>query len=407
MTNDTFLMSFCYSLATGSPQAMIWWHSSLLTIGYISSIVNVFSPDGSSMSSGQGAPTTAVCHLQWHSAEQDLLWIGGYMGLTLARIERIDQQTSSSSPTDTVVFTIVNSIVDESSLRLTPVVDRMLHQTAACGLHIDNESIYSGDLSGNIFQWHIHHHQPVQRWHIPDSIRCFISDTLVGTLSGALYNFITGEIVDDFQTAIICSAWNREKTSCLIGLADGKLLDLQTRRIVGLHENNAEIWSVCWSPDEDRCATASEDQTTCLWSINGEQTLLATLRGHTTAVTAVQWKNERIYTCADDRTVRIYRDESNRTYQCYRVLRTPQTLFGWFTLTYLQIDLEQHLIMSTTQNGYLVVWRDNDNAHDELPIFCQKIHFGSLEGFIYDEVQHRLVVTSSDCSVTCLRLTMK
>ncbi|CAF0792286.1 unnamed protein product, partial [Rotaria sordida] len=64
--------------ASGSPQAIIWWHSYLLTVGYISSIVNVYSLDGLLIGSGDGAPTTAICHLQWNSDEQDLLWIGGY-----------------------------------------------------------------------------------------------------------------------------------------------------------------------------------------------------------------------------------------------------------------------------------------------------------------------------------------
>jgi WD40 repeat protein len=388
----------------GSPQASIWWHSYILTVGYISSIVNVFDLDGSLIGSGDGAPSTAVCHLHWNSDEQDLLWIGGYMGLTLVHVELLDSKPPS--PVEKFMFTILNTSVDEtpsSSVCLTTLIHKKLHETAGCGLYMENNEILSGDLSGNIFKWTIGDTKPKQHTIIPDSVRCFISENLVGTLSGALYNIDTQEIIEDFKTTIICSAWNRSKTSCLIGLGDGSLVNLQTKKIIALHENNAEIWSVCWSPNEELCATASEDQTTCIWKINDDdqRKLIATLTGHTTAVTAVQWKSERIYTCADDRTVRVYNTESNE-YNCLYVLHTPKSLFGWFTLTYLKVDEDKKLIICTTQNGYLVIWRDEGN--NEIPILCQKIHFGSLEGLAYDKEAHRVVTIGSDCTVTSLRL---
>lgn len=385
---------------------MIWWNSNLLTVGYISSIINVFSLDGDLIGSCRGAPSTAVCHLQWHSESQNLLWVGGYMGLTLIEIECVEQRCVT--PVDKVVFTIINFVPDEStinppSIRLTTIYDRSLHQTAGCGIYLDGMKLISGDLSGYIFHWSIDNFESTHNTQISDSVRCFISEDLVGTLSGVIYNSKTGEPVENFESTVICSAWNKDKTSCLVGLGDGRLIDLRTKKLIGLHENNAEIWSVCWSPDEKRCATASEDQTTCIWQIAEEKTLVAQLTGHTTAVTGVQWKSNRIYTCADDRTVRIY-EENHSIFSCIRVLRTPKSLFGWFTLTYLQVDEEERLIICTTQNGYLVVWRDDLSMKNDLPILCKKIHFGSLEGLAYDAALKRVAIISSDCSVTCLRL---
>jgi WD40 repeat protein len=325
------------------------------------------------------------------------------MGLTLVRIELFDSRTPS--PVEKVMFTILNTSIDEtssssSSICLTTLIHKTFHELAGCGLYMENNEIFSGDLSGNIFQWTIDDIKPKQHHTIPDSIRCFISKNLVGTLSGALYNIDTQEIVEDFKTTIICSAWNRSKTICLIGLGDGQLIDLQTKKLIGLHENNAEIWSVCWSPNEEFCATASEDQTTCIWKVDDERNLIATLTGHTTAVTAVQWKYERIYTCADDRTVRVYNTQSNE-YNFLYALHTPKSLFGWFTLTYLKVDEDQKLIICTTQNGYLVIWHDEENS---IPILCKKIHFGSLEGLTYDKETRRVVTIGSDCTLTSLRL---
>lgn len=54
--------------------------------------------------------------------------------------------------------------------------------------------------------------------------------------------------------------------------------------------------------------TASEDYTAKVWTQKGEE--VTTLRGHTAAVTSVDWKDTSLGsilgTCADDKSVRIY-----------------------------------------------------------------------------------------------------
>ena len=134
----------------------------------------------------------------------------------------------------------IRLIVFNQYARILTLMCKKLHEIAGCGLYMKNNEILSGDLSGNIFQWNINDTEPKQHIHIPDSVRCFVSDNLVGTLSGALYNIDTQDVIEDFQTTIICSAWNQSQTSCLIGLGDGRLMNFQTRKIIGQHDNNAD-----------------------------------------------------------------------------------------------------------------------------------------------------------------------
>ena len=69
-----------------------------------------------------------------------------------------------------------------SLICLTTLIHRTLHETAGCGLYMENNEIISGDLSGNIFRWTINDINPKQHITISDSVRCCISNNLVGTL---------------------------------------------------------------------------------------------------------------------------------------------------------------------------------------------------------------------------------
>lgn len=49
----------------------------------------------------------------------------------------------------------------------------------------------------------------------------------------------------------------------------------------------AEIWSICFSPENQYIATCSEDQTAKIWDFHGN--LIQTFVGHSTAVTSIDW----------------------------------------------------------------------------------------------------------------------
>ena len=68
--------------------------------------------------------------------------------------------------------------------------------------------------------------------------------------------------------------------------------------------HRAEVWSLSWCPDDTKLATCSEDQTVRVWEA-GSWVAVTTLKGHSLAVTSVDWKSisgqSLLVSCSDDR----------------------------------------------------------------------------------------------------------
>ena len=81
---------------------------------------------------------------------------------------------------------------------------------------------------------------------------------------------------------------------------------LASRVMLTLHDDS-EIWTVTYSPDGKRIATASQDKTAKVWDAKTGK-LLMTLKGHTDSVNGIVYSpdGKRIATTSDDHTAKVW-----------------------------------------------------------------------------------------------------
>jgi WD40 repeat protein len=89
------------------------------------------------------------------------------------------------------------------------------------------------------------------------------------------------------------------------------------------------VRSVAWSPDGSNIATASDDRTARVWSSSNGSTLL-TLEGHSQFVWSVAWSPDgsKIATASDDGTARVW-SSSGRTQLNFKVYIMRVTSVAW------------------------------------------------------------------------------
>jgi WD40 repeat protein len=332
--------------------------------------------------------------------------------------------------------------------------------------------VIGGDFAGNGYWWELPSEShaltviPSNKYCFPSSIRSIGVEpkgcwALVGLLDGSLFAWhpSNGEsrtplllTVEGSITSIQFSSWdpfNRKRELVAIGSTSGKMtiveikVDAESIEAKVLCEGlahapgvaspqfgslakTAEIWSLIIGPhqsaDAIQLATTSEDQTTKIWTVFGGKEGLEmkeerTLRGHTAAVTAVDWKATPLCsilaTCADDQKVMLWRSND---WTLLKIFETSAHSFDWHTITYLKIDWIRWRIISTTQNGYIFVWQltkellsksnkdnDADNSVTTDPqqflIHGEKVHLGSIEGLSLSQDANLVATCSSDCTI--------
>ena len=343
------------------------------------------------------------------------------------------------------------------------------HELTCSGVSISDSNKYlaSVDFKGQLFVWDLKDNSKYplykHRFYEPlrsVSIKQYKSSEyliIVGSLEGKLYRLHLDiglnkveaskcEVVCYLKGSIITMSWSRpiiytvypkkkERNLLAIGTSNGylSLFELSLQRefeiefVVLAHKavteykdprfgslcKYAEIWSICFSPCNDYIASASEDQTTVIWSLQGEK--IHTFVGHATAVTSVDWQyspminKELLITCADDKKVIVWVLNElefcyKRKWILYTVIDTLNLGLDWHTLTYIRIerDPSRLRVVFTAQNGFIFVY----DILKQKMLFAKKVHCGSIEGLeaTYDDKSGFFVTCSSDCTVGVFRL---
>ena len=144
-------------------------------------------------------------------------------------------------------------------------------------------------------------------------------------------------------------------------------------------------------------ATCSEDQACKIWEMGQTKpTELVILKGHTKAVTCVDWQETAIgftlATCSDDRSIRIYEWKEGKMELVEVVV--IDFVKEWFTLTYMALEKGGRRVACAAQNGFLFVY-DMKNRKFE---FSERVHLGSIEGLKWGE-KGKLVTCSADLTI--------
>eukprot|EP01130_Rhizamoeba_saxonica_P011229 TRINITY_DN4656_c0_g1_i2.p1 TRINITY_DN4656_c0_g1~~TRINITY_DN4656_c0_g1_i2.p1 ORF type:complete len:453 (+),score=74.58 TRINITY_DN4656_c0_g1_i2:134-1360(+) len=338
---------------------------------------------------------------------------------------------------------------------VTTLATKTPHSLSCCGLdtikHNSQTLLAAGDLSGKVHLWAVDNcaKEPDYMYNLEvcSGVRslCWKGEDddnpvslLIGCMNGVIYRWfpltdpINKHIYIALPRAVTSIKWqNGDPATSLVASADsgGTLAIYEKARgedflrlrsgilahrpslgnkqdsKFGSLQQYAEIWSLCWSPDNHYIATCSEDQTCKIWKLNilsrSEFTYCLysidipiewlTLSGHALAVTCVSWEKtnigEVLITASDDKTIRLY-DATN--WELLHIFTTEGTS-GWHTITYATLESEGNRLFAVTENGHMLSW---DLESKEL-LFNKRIHIGSIEGLAY--CKPFLTTVSADC----------
>ena len=263
--------------ATGSAQVALWHGDYLLTVSYLSGIFSWWTSGGELVHEICGGPKGSIIHLNWAELGKEL-WVGGIMSLHFVSLEYNNPEKK---------FPV--QVKEQHNIKFLEVT--------GCGVAVnDTNLVVAGDFTGNICVWQQSKTDPLFQTKYESAIRCLTwnnSYAFIGCLDGNLLRWLPGSDPHPYIAltcigGVLTMAWSLDRHSLAIGLDTGNLCLYRFQPVnssepkellnVRAHfikrdgqEMAAEIWSVCWSPCGSMIATASEDQTACVWnSTNGK-----------------------------------------------------------------------------------------------------------------------------------------
>lgn len=258
--------------ATGSAQVALWHGDYLLTVSYLSGIFSWWTSGGELVHEIHGGPKGSIIHLNWAELGKEL-WVGGIMSLHCVSLEYNYPEEKFPA-----------QVEEQHSIKFLEVT--------GCGVAVnDINQVVAGDFTGNICVWQQSKTDPVFQTKYESAIRCLTWNNgyaFIGCLDGNLLRWLPGSdphphIALTCIGGVLTMAWSHDLSSLAIGLDTGNLCLYRFQPVnssepkellnVRAHfikrdgqEMAAEIWSVCWSPCGSMIATASEDQTACVWN---------------------------------------------------------------------------------------------------------------------------------------------
>ncbi|KAI6656459.1 WD repeat-containing protein [Oopsacas minuta] len=339
------------------------------------------------------APVEQALKMSW-GAEGATIWLAGPSYLSLLQVDK-----------------------DKNSCKLIGQIQGYKITCLGLSHNPDGGELVAGDITGNVAVW-AETTSLTHEYKLSNPLRCIIwtkeSGILIGCLDGSIYRWdsVTWNPPDRFcilQGSVLHMRLSMSADQLAVGTSKGQLgiFSLSKSEIPSpillfyAHEQTSgEVWSVCWSPDDKRLATASEDTSVRVWEYNTTGVPLHTFLCHSAAVTAVDWKQTSrgslLASCSDDRTVVLH---CGQTYITLHTIKTAG-VYGWYTLTYMCFSPlpHSHLLACVTQNGHIVFY--DVTAGKQL--IAIRIHLGSVEGLNWYSLsggEGRLATLSSDCTL--------
>ena len=266
--------------ATGSPQVAVWDGDFLLAFSYLSGHISWWTASGELVHELQGGPKGSIIHLDWAVPGKEL-WVGGIMSLHYVTLEKASHSNMLPS-------------------KLTEKYQLQFHRVTGCGVAFtDQDKVISGDFTGTLFMWEKANVEPVSQARCSGAVRCITwsnGAAYCGCLDGTLTKWAPQQplvTVLSCAGSVLTMSWTEDSSQLAIGLESGhlavymfgsepvELLNIAAHHLKrGGTDIPAEIWSLCWSPCEVMIATASEDQTTCIWNVAGGKLTRRLTQGH-------------------------------------------------------------------------------------------------------------------------------